>query len=99
VSRRICQLVLVIATVSFLATAFGVVLHLHLSHVDDPAHHDSAHCSICQQFLIVKNPSIVQVTAAQVQSDTVGRTVSLRPGLRAIGQTFLQQCHSRAPPA
>lgn len=98
-SRRISQFILVIATASFLATAFGIVLHVHLSHVDDPAHHDSAHCPICQQFLIVKNPSIVQVTPAQVETDTMGQTVSLRPGLRAIGQTFIQQCHSRAPPA
>lgn len=44
--------VLVLATACFLAMTSGLVLYLHLSHEEDPLHHDSEHCSLCQAIAL-----------------------------------------------
>jgi hypothetical protein len=41
----------VLAAVSFVAMASGLTLRLHLGRVEDPCHHDWAHCSLCQTML------------------------------------------------
>ncbi len=98
-SRRISSIILAIGAASFLAMAFGITLHLHLAHVDETKHHDSDHCPICQNFLISKKEYTVEFASTEIEIDTVGQLVSTRPTSPAIQHPFLQQCHSRAPPA
>ena len=98
-SRSICNMVLTVAATSFLATALGITLHMHLAHVDSPARHDGAHCRTCQQFLASKKPYTVEFTPSKIEIDAVGQLISICPERLSFHQTSLQQCHSRAPPA
>lgn len=96
-SWRIRNTFLALGAVCFLATAFGITLYLHLAHVDEPAKHDVAHCSLCQQLLISKKKYTAEVEPADVEIDRVGQLVQVRPDILSH-QTTPQQFHARAPP-
>jgi hypothetical protein len=97
VSRRIRNTFLTLGAVCFLATAFGITLHLHLAHVKEPANHDAAHCSLCQQLLLSKKDYTAEIDPANIEIDSVGRLIPIRPA-PLLQQTSPYQCHPRAPP-
>jgi len=98
VIRRIRKTFLALGTVGFLATALGVTLYLHLAHTEEPARHDVAHCSVCQQLLICKKKYTAEIEPADVEIDRVGQLIQVRPEILSY-QTAPSQFHARAPPS
>jgi len=45
------NLVWAVAGICFIAMASGLTLRLHLAGDEDPHHHDSTHCTLCQTML------------------------------------------------
>ena len=97
-SRYLRSTFLVIGAFCFLAMAFGIVLQLHLAHVDDPLTHDADHCPICQQLVVSKKDCIAQIEPAAIAVDQIGRIIRFRPDTLVL-QTFATRCYARAPPA
>ena len=96
--RRIRKTFLALGTVGFLTTALGITLYLHLAHMKEPARHDVAHCSVCQQLLICKKKYTAEIEPADVEIDRVGQLVQVRPDIPSH-QTTPAQFHARAPPS
>ena len=96
-NRPLRNVVLIVGVVSFLATTSGLVLYVHLSHVDEPAKHDPAHCPICQQLLISKKSFIAEIPAGQIEVDTAGRLVEICP-TPPLEPACHRPAHPRAPP-
>jgi hypothetical protein len=97
VSRRIRNMFLLLGVAGFLASALGITLYLHLAHEDDPAKHDVAHCSLCQQLLIAKKEYTVETEPAPIEMEPTGRVVALY-ATPLFQQCALYQCSPRAPP-
>lgn len=96
------QIVLILATGCFLVMTSGLVLclHLHLAHDhdNDPLHHDSEHCSFCQQLLVAMKDFAAQTEPAYIPIDQIGQFLeacidAARP------QTTTLNREARAPPA
>jgi hypothetical protein len=98
VNRCIRSVFLTLGSICFLAMTSGVTLYLHLAHVDNPAEHDAAHCSLCQQLVVSKKNYTVDFEPADIEIDSVGHLVSACPAL-LFCQSLPSQFHSRAPPA
>ena len=97
-NRGIRNTFLILGAGSFLATAIGLTLYLHLAHTEEPARHDAAHCSICQQLLICKKKYTAEIEPAEVEIDRVGQLISVRP--RTLShQTAPSPFHARGPPS
>jgi hypothetical protein len=58
--RLALKVVCVYSMVCFVAMVTGVSLHLHFLSHEHPEEHDSEHCSVCQQLLIVPGKFIVE---------------------------------------
>ncbi len=96
------QIVLTLATGCFLAMTSGLVLclHLHLTHDHDhdPLHHDSEHCSFCQQLLVAVKDFAAHTQPTCIAVDGIGQLLeacldAARP------QTTALNLGARAPPA
>ena len=97
-SRHLRNTFLATGAFCFLAMALGIVLQLHLAHVEDPLTHDADHCPTCQQLVISKKDYIAQVEPTCLVVDQIGRLVRFSldtPPLRIS----LERFHARAPPA
>ena len=97
-SRCIRNTFLVFGTASFLATALGILLCLHLAHIDEPAKHDVSRCSLCQQLLISKKEYTAETEPAVLEIDAAGHLIHIYL-VPFVQQASLYQCHPRAPPA
>lgn len=73
--------VLIAAAGCFLAMTSGFVLYLHLhlahDHDHDPLHHDSEHCSFCQQLLVAMKDFAAQPQPVHVETDQIGRYINV----------------------
>jgi len=98
VKGRMRTTLLVLGTACFVAMASGLVLHFHLAHVDEPAEHDSDHCSLCQRLLVSKKDYTTDPEPVAVELDPVGHIIAVLPARRVL-QTSPNQCNPRAPPA
>lgn len=98
--------VLIAAAGCFLAMTSGFVLYLHLHiahHGDhqcdhDPLHHDSEHCSFCQQLLVSMKGLASAIESPQISIVESGQTVEVHLGAPPP-QTSVYGLHARAPPA
>jgi len=97
VSQRIRNVFLLLGTICFLAMVSGVIVHVHLAHVDKPAEHDGAHCALCQQLTFAKKEYTADLEPADVEIPLVERLASACP-TRLFHQTSRDQSHPRAPP-
>ena len=97
-SRSIRNIVLVVGTVCFLAVSMGIVLYVHLTHVDDLASHDASHCSLCRQLFVSKKNYTVEIGVTEVEIDLVGQLFRVCPD-DFCSQTISLWFDARAPPA
>ena len=97
-NRGIRNTFLILGVISFLATAVGITLYLHLAHTKEPARHDVAHCSICQQLLICKKKYTAEIEPAEVEIDRVGQLVSVCPEILSY-QTAPSPFHAMPAPS
>jgi len=102
VKLRLRQIVLILATGCFLVVTSGLVLclHLHLTHGHDhdPLHHDSEHCSLCQQLLVAMKNFAARTEPAHIQIDQIGQPFEVCLDA-ARPQTTTPSLGARAPPA
>ncbi|UCD48854.1 MAG: hypothetical protein JSW27_15115 [Phycisphaerales bacterium] len=97
-SQRIRNAFLSLGAICILAMISGLTVHAHLAHVDEPAEHDGAHCSLCQQLAISRQAYTANLECANVEIALVERLASAYP-IRRFQQTLPSQSHPRAPPA
>ncbi len=98
VSRYLHNTFLAVGASCFLAMASGIVLQLHLAHVDNPLTHDANHCPTCQQLVASKKDYIAPIEPATIVVDQVGRLIQFYPDAPPL-QRWVKPLHARAPPA
>ncbi len=95
---RVKTVFLVLGTACFVAMASGWVLYLHLAHDEDPAEHDTTHCSLCQQLLVSKKSFTVDSEPTCVELDPAGHIAAVS-STTPIYHAYPNLCNPRAPPA
>ncbi|MDY0355829.1 MAG: hypothetical protein RBR19_08120 [Sedimentisphaerales bacterium] len=96
--------VLIAAAGCFLAMTSGFVLYLHLhlahdhDHDHDPLHHDSEHCSFCQQLLVATKDFAAQPQPVHIETDQIGRCIDVFLNT-PLPVTAALNLGARAPPA
>lgn len=67
---------LLAACVSLVATTTGLLLAIHLLTVDHCADHNSDHCAICQQLLVVSKETLLVPSVAIVRDCPIFRAAA-----------------------
>jgi hypothetical protein len=88
---------LMVGAVSFVLMVTGVTLWLHLAQAHGPDHHDSAHCSLCQQLLISPKKGTCEPAAPATDEHDVDLSVDNCPE-HHVDQFSPQPRSARAPP-
>jgi hypothetical protein len=89
---------LTLGAICFLAMISGIVVHVHLAHVDKPAEHDGAHCSLCQQLAFSKQDYTTDLDGTNIEIAPVVRVARCCP-TEPFHLILPSQSHPRAPPA
>ena len=80
-----------------LAMVTGLTLKLHLACFDDPAEHDSEHCSICQELLIAPS-KFVPASQPELGTATQFEHHVEFPTFTCSKRLYPQPANPRAPP-
>lgn len=89
---------LVPAAVSFLMMATGVTLHLHLAHFEEPAHHHSEQCPVCQVLLAAPKKVTLELDPPALDDCRFAFVADTRPA-ECVQSYYPHQILPRGPPS
>jgi hypothetical protein len=90
--------ILSLAIVCFVAMTTGVAIQLHLLGDAHPEEHDSEHCSVCQQLLIMPGKLALEPELTLEMDGQIECYVNFHSAV-CIKQFHHQQFDPRPPPA
>lgn len=92
------NVLVLLAVGCFAATASGLALLPHLSHLDEPSDHDADACPLCQQALVSAKHCVTAPEPVLIDSDPAGY-IALTLWTTQSHQSLPSHFDPRAPPA
>jgi hypothetical protein len=89
---------IIISCVALVAMTTGLLLTLHLGDHDHQEKHDSHHCSVCQQLLVLAKQFMVEPTAAIPNAAQARRISAPLTAIRPLSH-LPEATRPRGPPS